>query len=596
MRRWLVRLLVFMLVPLVGAASTRAADAAADIAYTPAVGVTWKMDGAKVAGVELFGATCAASFMGQTVAGGWSIYVTNGYCQGGADVTPGYCQVMEASCTHLTYRVQATGCGSTGLTSNTVGAVDGPHNSLWHVTMDQDGGAVIPALPMSCDPTNACLKLTADDGAYNEVCMPIALDPPKIVNGSCKYGTVHGMVVPGALMNTVNFTKWWGANATALIDGGASQPDTPHGWAPYVVVKQNDPSATPINYKSVRFPGVYGGATVQVNTQVFLQVSTGTVGNQLAVPYSTSVSTSDGQTIPAVTGKVIGFGYVAHTSGSYWTVPTVVGSAGLIGVTDPTRCAFYFGDKIAKTGLVTDEPAGPLDAPAAPTPVDTHGDPNVALPDTPATCEGDNSDSANCSRDGLLTWIGKILALILQAIVAVGDAIAGLVGAIIDGLTGMFVPSSNPFTSGLALFQSDVDHSRLSDWTDGVSGAFGGSAGTHTGSGFSVGSAGVSEVGGSAASSTAAASFTTGGGCSGPGITWDYFGKAGLPSTIHPVAACDGIAATAAGYSRTFLTVIVSVMGLVKCVSLLLVSFGGLKQTDTLLSHDWGSDHVIGRG
>lgn len=144
---------------------------------------------------------------------------------------------------------------------------------------------------------------------------------------------------------------------------------------------------------------------------------------------------------------VIGIGYFRGGKGLAWGDYSALPQAkatGILGVTDPARCAFYWGEKIADLPANTfDEPLGGLDAGSgAPPGSDTEP---VLDPEPPS--DGDTCDFQPTSPS---TWFCALSGLIGALI----DAVRAIPGLILDGLEAFFMP--HPETWGVEAFVEDV--------------------------------------------------------------------------------------------------------------------------------------------
>lgn len=169
------------------------------------------------------------------------------------------------------------------------------------------------------------------------------------------------------------------------------------------------------------------------------------------------------------------------TSGAGWD-PAVVrkGAANpataMGGITDPGRCSWYFGAKIASTaGDNLDEPASALNAPLPPTEPETP--PVIDEPPAPPSesgCEGFSfTDPTSWAGAGIcvlvkllgsmVSLIKKLVGLLDDVIAAVGEIaskIAGLVADLVGELTGLaktlFIPDPGSWDIGplMQSFQS----------------------------------------------------------------------------------------------------------------------------------------------
>lgn len=213
--------------------------------------------------------------------------------------------------------------------------------------------------------------------------------------------------------------------------------------------------------------------------------------------------------------------------------------AGMVGLSDPSRCSFYWGQKVAKVPIpyITDAPIGDLgeyspgspDEPELP-PVE---EPEDELPDN-EKCNFSIKNPSTWLNGGMCAAVG-LLGAIWKALGTLVSAVAGLADAILDGLKGILEWA----------FMPDEDSWR--DTVSSIQGAWG-----ETAPGEWIGA--VSDW-----SLTAPGSQ----GCHGP--SFDVM--------IHdtrvegePLEACSGKRAEIAGWCKAFLTVGIVIFGALACI------------------------------
>lgn len=113
------------------------------------------------------------------------------------------------------------------------------------------------------------------------------------------------------------------------------------------------------------------------------------------------------------------------------SLPQDDGGAGLIGVNDPGRCVFYWGAKVANTGQATDNPAGPLGSAGGGGSAGTGTNP-APPPAKDSGCGFSITSPSTWAGGGICEMVGLLSKLL------------SIPGAILNGLVGLFVPSSWP--------------------------------------------------------------------------------------------------------------------------------------------------------
>lgn len=222
-------------------------------------------------------------------------------------------------------------------------------------------------------------------------------------------------------------------------------------------------------------------------------------------------------------------------------------TAGLVGKSAPSACAFYWGAKLYEAaGTTTDDPLGPLD-PVPETPPDLP-DPEVP-PGDPRDCSFSWTDPTTWATGGICEIVRqliKIAAAITGLAAAIAAAIvgafAGVVDAILDGLEALFIPDQ-------AKLREDLQRVKTA-WEDSPPMVLIGSVGD------------VAE----------AVEVPAPSGCQGPALTFPR--PTGGTSTVYPLAACAGSVATVATIVKAGLTALVFLGGFMVAVRIVGSAFG----------------------
>ena len=515
-RSWWRLLLVGMLTPLVILSSTATATAAAG----DWVGVQWGLS-AGLGDISPVSLTCGANFGMGASSGAVTLYVRDGYCKGGADITPGVCQLGEASCTSVSLSVTGPGC-SVSLSPATY---EGPNDGWGSTDMRWDMATASVGL---CDPTEACISATSDTmigGTTASACQPIDLDPPN--SGPSNDGCPDG--VPAGAM-TANFST-------------ASWPGAPYRDLNWSVTLDAQPVMIP-------FRVVIWYTSNGVLQHHVTDIQYAGPGNGLVKSGKVGPSWDGGQTLVVKGVQMVIFGAAMNGSDEWgnvgnngtwdYNVPIMTGPPGTAmgGAHWPERCTFYYGDKIGNTsGDEHDEPGSDMSGGAGGGSAEPGGtaDPIVdeATPDT---------------ETGLLDW----LAGLLRALIAAVWKLVGLIGGLASAIWGLF-------ESGLsALFVPDGAF--FSDTLDGVKNAW---ADTPP----MVVMDSVADVG------DALTVSSPGGGCAGPDLSFTE-PVGGRNVTLNPFSACGDGTGMLATITKTALTIFVYVGGFLVAARMIGSSFG----------------------
>lgn len=268
---------------------------------------------------------------------------------------------------------------------------------------------------------------------------------------------------------------------------------------------------------------------------------------------------------------------------------------------DPERCHFWWGTDVWPSDTSGyDAPAGPLNLRANPTPPAEppppspppviHVGPEAECPSGADVCIDPDEDpdpspsvpdpgdeSCDFSITNPSTWGGQIICAlaaiagaIIDAIMGVLDFLGGLLAALLDLLTFLFVPTGD----GLG---GSMDSMRAM-WDDGAGGQWAGVF--QPPEGAQMRGMGVQSFGASSAS----------GSCEGPTVD---IGSLGLDSDViniepmQPFAACSGTTATVAENVRMWTGVGLVLGGGFKIFEMILGAFGAMRQVRIMSDHDW---------
>ncbi|MFT4288689.1 hypothetical protein [Nocardioides sp.] len=465
-----------------------------------------------------------------------------------------------------------------------VGEVDGESGSWGGMT---PGG-------IGCGPvTELCYSVVLSyhsnpwlDGAVEEDCVAWALGAPPtaVVQGQdCSYGVPYPV-------GLVEFDNTQNGSSVTRNDGYQWQIDDvtgTRGWYPYVVlggvtntdvlIAKQSPSG---NVRATGTGFTYDGVFMTHRNEAPIVTSTASSGvvQESTVGWWSSASwNSVSGTVQPREVEVVGFGLAyrmdgvntgSSTGAMTWRVenlPDSATSTALVGVTDPTRCAYYWGDKIVDVPDVDwDEPAGVL-------PEDADGSDEVPSYDDPVatsdgTCEGFSlTDPTSWAGAGICVLV-KLMGSLISAVLGLPAAIIELV---IDALKLLFIPTD--FQSFNKL-NNAVDDTNLASWRDGIESA-----------GFGSSSGGV--VGRTTDSGSSSD-------CMGPGfdLSGMEFGDESVEfGVIYPFAACDGKLADAASLVRTILLVMICLSVGFRVIGMIGTSIGLIKNTNQMIRFDWSS-------
>jgi len=372
---------------------------------------------------------------------------------------------------------------------------DGCDSGRIHLGTDLDGGGTTDFLaPMgsvagSCAVDTVCGWLDGDAHVpftrhdnLSAGCEPITIGGPNSTqtpDAGCDYGDVKQPTESGPVnVASPGGSYGYARDVTFTVNDGTDP------WVLYVIVKRSDGTTTWYpDYSNT----AAGASTLMPNTGETAYGMPGP-GSQTIRVYTSGVNSADYSPKPEPGDRIVGAGYyrwagmVAGFKGgsnanylqSYdssqwsWTAST-----GLIGITNPSECAFYWGQKVVSrtdsdTGADDGDSLGSVFHSDDPTTGGTTDEPPATA--TPPT---DGADSCSFSFTDPTTWAGGGICELVQLMSALIDAI----GHILDGLTGIlqaaFVPNPDSWGfSGLVdQFQSRPPGSLFTGAADGVKGA-----------------------------------------------------------------------------------------------------------------------------
>lgn len=274
---------------------------------------------------------------------------------------------------------------------------------------------------------DACINMTA----------PWVIEPPEDPNVNCSkasFGT------PKAAAPFIS-----GRNQYSYGDiPGLQAALGPDEWAVYAVTKNQSTAALTWSesYRAVTTP-----AQLQDLKSNWIRVSPGW---------------NTGAPVPAIDRPIVGIGIALKAS---WTNSGAMNylpqqnSYGLVGVTDPEKCVFYWGEKIASTTDDRDEPVSGIAPMGEAPPGGGSADEPTDEPDAPESgdpCNFELTDPTTWASAGICALIDLITTIwndFLEKIpgwlAAIVDPIVDAINALWDGLVGLFVPDEWPDWSAL---------------------------------------------------------------------------------------------------------------------------------------------------
>lgn len=437
----------------------------------------------------------------------------SGFCQSGPDPSIGWCNMFEAGCTTVTVTAanQMQGCGSTNLD------VISDEGRLV-VTTHLGAGFINVG---SCVPTRICVKIVGtgtwqEDGEV-EGCADTSLEfeTAPLLQG-CPDGSIpeEPHVTTPYRYEVDKVYHLAHGRYDRMFRASNGPTSTNAGWQFYIITNGRASDDGP--YLGAPVPG-WADDRRYVNWYVKRVPG---VDTYVPLDYEIYTGLSQTSTMDAyVRGhKIIGYGvfpvpgnvYELNRPGYGIGVPGTLSSQGLFGITDPTRCAFYWGDRITTLpGTNMNEPVGPITDPSVEVP-----------PPLPPEIEPPPADDS-VSGFG---WLASLLTKLIQAVL-------GLVQGILTGIKALFVPSDGFFKAQMARLDGALDDSTPGKYM-----------------------AAVEQLAPTASSAA---------GCAGPTLDLTIGGQ-----EIHaqPLSACSGVTATMAGLCRSILTVGLVIFGGLACI------------------------------
>lgn len=425
--------------------------------------VVWVAGASPASAVQRTGPTVSFSFdydLGRTGGGGdckvqaQTAWDDTEPMSGGAYVTAG-CDIGTGG-TFSQLNLEWTGTGDGGAVCTALWSLDTFGNTTQISGWDwqTEGPEYSPFVaggtpPTSCVMTEMCWQTFADKAfdLDDSGCVELESEPmtaaPEAPNVCLPGGTsvtVKRPVIGAVIHNTADTSSRqnYRRPVTYNVEGG---PLTPGEWYVYTVHDFDTMTGYPNGSLGVVLTGALGGqrmvATQTAPPTTFPYVAGGVNGpiwTSRRVPYPgpiaehypiVGVGIIHKNTAQAVLGlSSSGF----NTSVAQTRQQNV---KGLVGITDPAVCAFYWGDKVSEAAGDTDNPL-PINEPPPPT-----GSEDPPVTDPPADEDDDEDCGAICLLEKVLS---KLIDLFGQLIAAIGhliDVITDLLGQVIDGLAGI---------------------------------------------------------------------------------------------------------------------------------------------------------------
>lgn len=478
-----------LLIPLVWLHGSPPANAAAT---NPHIDRAWAGVRWDVGALPLYGDFAAGASMALDANG--KAYITNMWCYGQQDKSPGWSQHCEAG--GASWNVWFLGGGCPEDQQFAGQWEESPHNGITHVAgIQYTAGEGMINVGTDCDPAQVCLSSQTEKGApfeeYSIECVPIALEPAGVIP-PCSGQEVSmnrplvGAPYPG--QNGSGSNKYWLQQITWRGVNGTGAQD----WMFYAVTRptngfnfQGGTASTLVSGSPDGPVGSLGqSATWTTEFTLTFQVSTG--GSvRPAAPTSTIIGAG------AFSRSGTGLGSTASGQ-AHLHYPTEVawnGGGGMLGVSNKSKCAFYFGTPL----LTGDADDGDLDD-------GTNSDPTVGPPVDPLPPDSitdppwqDNGDDQYPTDEDPESdwwkWLIKALAsmakMLVDAIGKVVDAILGLLQGLLELLMMLFVPDPSSWnTEGLV---DQLNESGPSGTVVEVADGFGGTVSTYQAAGDGCG-------------------------------------------------------------------------------------------------------------
>lgn len=525
MRRFFVRLLVLLVVPVVWLGYHAPAQAATSYG-DPATG---NFKHGYSSNVPL------GDDVACTIKGAWATDALSYSLSGGFNCKTGY-NVSSADVA-LSLVPGGSGPHACGPLSTSLGQVDGNGSGTW--TM---GAAT--AVPEGCNVAQMCYTIGLrthtmlwEDTRQLAGCFDFpAGAPPENdlpVAGECQYGTVAAPVVSAPVWAMADGEVNPGARYhwQAHVHGSVTAKDT-RRWFMYVVVRATPNGDGYIWWNTIT--GLDGQRFTHYGQDRDLQNGQ-TLPFDVNAPVSANDRSAASPTKP-LNGEVIGVGYVYRGSqgnsgvvngSTVWDSPRYIGQTRV----GPDQCRFYYGEKLADVpGTTDDDPLAPLAVPGGPggstEPPDTTPEP---VPD---------GDKCEFSFTNPTTWVSSGICQLVRLIGSLIQEVTELPGKIAGAFGALFIPDDG--------FFEDKGEQLATAWDDTAPGAW-------------VGAIKDQSI------------DVPSGGCNGLHVEWTVSGKT---SSFDLLKACDGFMATAASVVKIAATGFLVLFGALGCVRAVGSGFG----------------------
>lgn len=604
MRRWLTRLLVLVLAPVVVVYGAQV-NASAENTYGPAATTTWDHIGWK----GTSGWRCSGTFYWKTTAPGDTAI--------GTDIRGDL--VCKTSGTQ----------DDTYVTNLTFNGGSCSWVDTFNINIDEEDQrsyAALAAGPNYFNPAGVCMPVTqacitvesppwfGDGHGPQEYCEQIALGAPPPPSGpvetnACPYGKslrpdvsiapeFTGVTAQGGtaqqpytkklmqLVYKIKFTVQAGDVGTLPTGPGGT-----YRFRPYALFDKTDAGANlttmPSTHSNLMQFGVkIGGAmgttdafTYGKSLYGYSGIITTTLPAVVTIVAAVGVTYYDDEPMPPQTFRIVGAGtgwgdetsatsaFFAQSSTTVQAMPEGW-STRYLGMRDSGRCVSYTGARLVTLANTTadDAPYGIEDPdPYVPPPTapPTYPPPNPGGDDVdePPPDQGDEDACGDFSLWNPTTWaaggICVLVAAVMELLGMIGDlieAVLGLAAAIVEGIVNALLAIVEAILDGLmALFVPDAD--ALSGHIDGLQSMFD-----------------DSPAGGWTDAVEGGISGSPSGGCQGPAFDLPSIGGVDAPN-LEPFNAC-GANGSAAGIVRNVLAVMVGLGGGFLILRMILTSLG----------------------
>lgn len=516
-----------------------------------------------------------------------ALRVHTGYCEVGVTPEVG-CEILEPDCTSIS--VQYKGNGGCVLSAPVYldRFNDGWFTNRVYVTS--------PARQIgTCEVQEVCIVIDAEVPMWPDAkftgCQPLGMAVDlDTASGVCDLGTGAPRVVSTRYDirdGGTGYSPWYGRRDVTFdyaFTGGS--------WRAYALLRDDAGHVygTALN-SAMNYMESPAEALHMSNSANNMTAS----GTEVTFAVRTTENWAYNGTPKVETREIIGVGFYRNTSANTYDHQHTPSAEPIghhrFGVTDPSRCAFYWGENIWDDGT----PGEGIDEPLGPVPVAYEPDSETELPDDLDVIDGPATEG------GFWAAVVDILGRILGALRDIAGSIAGLVTGLVTGLgdllRSLFVPSEGFLSDGVDDLRDQVEDSNVGEWNDAFSGLFSGGA-TPQARGPAEGGEGLMGSASASAQNAPSGLDFGGGGCQGPSIDISMITPEGMGSeldTLHPFAACQGMTAEMAGWSRLLSTLFLALFGGFKIFGLVASSAFGLKQTEIMRGFDWSSDRLDGR-